>query len=219
MLERVVGWVADAVIVSQPDVAERFGSEAILILNAPVVQGTLIEKARAFGPTLSEAEVHPNGAARLAYIGGIGRARGLFTMIELLEELNRRQPTRLWLLGHSDSEDLSEATARDGWKHVDFLGLRPQHEAFGYVARSDVALALLLDEGGHADASPNKRYEYMALATPFVASDYDFWREGLPEDAGGSFVYPSAVAWPQSAIRSLLVTRSSSHPMARRGRG
>ncbi len=218
MLEKVAGSIVDAVIVSQPDVADRFGPKAVLILNAPVVKGALIKKALAFGTELTETMIHPDGAARLVYIGGISRSRGLFNMVELVEKLNNIRPARLWLLGHSDATDISRARELDGWKYVDFLGLRPQHEAFGYISRSDVALALLLDEGGHRDASPNKLYEYMAVGTPFVSSDYAFWREGLADDTGGLFVEPTDDEAPLASILQLLDNPTAAQEMAERGR-
>ncbi|MDX1439228.1 MAG: glycosyltransferase [Rubricoccaceae bacterium] len=215
--ERIAGRLVDAGIASQPNVVRRLGKKAVLLLNAPVVGGDLIDNALAFAETLSEEEVHPEGALRLAYIGGLSGPRGLFEMTELVARLNEDVPARLWLLGYSDPDDLEAARRQPGWRFVDYLGRQPQTEAFGRVARADIALAVLRDQGGHADASPNKLYEYMALGTPFVASDFPFWREGLPVKSGGLFVDPEDMEAIVKAVEWLVQNPEETQRLTSRG--
>ncbi len=206
-LEHVAARIADAAGDTQEDVRARLGPRALLIDNAPIVDGALMEAAAAFGAALSDDEVHPGGALRLVYAGGLSVSRGLLSMVDTVERLQATGPARLWLLGHDDPASLAQARARPGWAHVDFLGPRPQHEAFGYITRADVGLAVLLDEGGHRFISSNKLYEYMALGTPFVASNFARWRERLPTGSGGLFVDPTD---PEAIARAVL--HLAAHP-------
>lgn len=217
MSERLTGRFADAMIATQPDVLERIGSKAVLLQNAPIVDGELIEEAIAYGDAMSDDEVRPTGGVRLIYIGGVSIPRGLLEMVQLVEKLNDHLPARLWLMGHSDESDVKIASRLSGWQYVDFLGPRPQAEAFGRVARADIALALLRDEGGHAFANPNKIYEYMALGTPFVANDFPFWRKGIPEGAGGIFVDPTEQSAAFEAARRLIKQPTEASRIAEAG--
>lgn len=215
--ENVAGKIVDAAIASQPDVVERLGPKTSLILNAPVVDGQLIREAESFAKMLSDEEVNPGGAKRLVYIGGVSESRGLVEMMDLTERVNKIMPARLWLLGYCSEQDIERAEARSSWQYTDYLGPQPQAEAFGRVARSDVALALLRNVGGHADASPNKIYEYMALGTPFVSSDFPFWRKGIPPNTGGLFVAETDPDVVEQAVLRLLENTVAAEEIAQRG--
>lgn len=190
-LEFIVARVADAAIATQDDVQARLGKRALLIDNAPALDGPVMKGAEAFAASLDDEEVHPDGAFRLVYAGGLSVPRGLHSMVDAVAAVNAVRPARLWLLGLHDPDDFAEAQRRPGWQYVDFLGAKPQQEAFGYIARADVGLAVLLDQGGHRYISSNKLYEYMALGTPFVASDFERWRQRIPSGSGGLFVDPA----------------------------
>ena len=184
-LEGVVGRVADRSIAPIPSVRRLLGNKAVMIENLPVSQGPLVDRAYAYAETL------PNDAYfRVVYVGTIGSTRGLFTMVDALEIVNRSVPCRLWLIGPShDDTAIIEAKARSGWRFVDYIGKLPQSQAFGYVIKSDAGLVAIPDVGGNSQLSSNKLYEYQLFGVPFIASDFEKWRNSM-QVGSGLFVRP-----------------------------
>ena len=145
--------------------------------------------AYAIAETMAHSEPH----LRLVYPGLLNEERGLFVMIDAMEELNRATPARLWLMGLEGSEDIIDrARARPGWKHVDYLGLRSQAEAFAYMIAADVGLIVFQPEGDNQVLNPNKLFEYQRFATPFVASDFPVWRSFVKDIEAGKWVDPTS---------------------------
>jgi len=182
--ELVVGRIVDQAIVTQTDMQRRLGKKAILVDNAPISQGPLVDKAYTYARTLADDDCF-----RLVYIGLIGTSRGLFTMVDALDIANKRVPCRLWLIGPGDSGEILEARARPGWRAVDYIGRLPQSQAFGYVIKSHVGLITFPDVGDNASINPNKLYEYQLFGIPFIASNFEKWRRSV-RAVSGLYVNP-----------------------------
>ena len=185
--ERLAGRLADGTIATQPDVAARLGPRAVVVENAPFIDGALIEQAEAFAEALPEQP-----AFRAVYAGSLNRVRGLLTMVRAIAGVNEHLPARLWLIGRVEApEALREAEQLDGWQYVDLIGWLPhQHEVFGYVQRADAGLAVFQNEAGYGRISSNKLYEYLALGVPVIASDFPAWRDKVGAWAASCFVDP-----------------------------
>ncbi|MFD2370798.1 glycosyltransferase family 4 protein [Brevibacillus sp. GCM10020057] len=195
-LEAWAGRVFDAAIATQPDVAARLGQKSVVIENAPIAAGELIE--RAYAHSLSLPKPHE---FRVIYAGTIGRSRGLLEMVKAMEYVNELFPARLWLIGPvHNPEGLEEAKAQNGWKYVDALGSMPQERAFAYMIRADAGLITIRNIGDHAKTSPNKIFEYMRFGIPFIASNFAAWREKVGQVEAGVFVNEND---PQEIARAL----------------
>lgn len=195
-LEVIVARIVDISIATESNVQVRLGQNTLLVKNAPITKGDLIDKAYSFALTLSKQ----NDCLRLVYIGGISRIRGLFAMLEALAITNRETPCRLWLIGTISEDELAQAKNHSAWKFVDYLGLLPQWKAFGYVIKSDVGLVTYLNIGGHANAGNNKLYEYQVFGVPFIASDFKKWRNSIKGYSAGWFINPAEPATIASKI-------------------
>ena len=196
-LEKIVARMVDLSIATQPDVQNRLGKNALLIENAPITKGDLIDKSHSFALTLPKQ----NEFLRLVYIGSISQKRGLFVMLEALAIANKEIPCRLWLIGSGLDEELAIAKNHPAWKFVDYQGLLPQWKAFGYVIDSDVGLITILDVGDHAKTSPNKLYEYQVFGIPFIASNFSQWQNCLKDFEAGWFVDPTQ---PQAIANKII---------------
>lgn len=182
--ERGLSYWVDATLVTQERQLPRFSARCRLLRNAPVLSEALMARVRTQAASLAR-EARPY---RLIYAGGLSRARGLFTVLEALQNLNDRGvATRLWLLGPELEPCLEQAMRHPAWTHVDYLGLQSHETVLAHMMRADVGLAVLADEGDHAAARPTKLFEYMACGLPFVASDFPLWREFV-SDRGGLWV-------------------------------
>ncbi|QRG66240.1 glycosyltransferase [Brevibacillus choshinensis] len=183
-LEAWAGRVFDASIATQPDVAKRLGSKCIVLENAPISRGELIERAYAYSHSIPRTVEF-----RAIYVGTIGRSRGLIQMVKAMEYVNQYVSARLWLVGPvHDQAGMEEAKARAGWKYVDYMGSVPQEQAFAYIIRADVGLITICDIGDHAKTSPNKIFEYQRFGIPFIASNFAAWREKVGHVGAGVFV-------------------------------
>lgn len=211
--ERIVGLFCDGAIATQERVKERMGSRCILLPNAPIISGELFERAVAFSKNLE-----PGPGFRLIYAGAISENRGIFQLLEAIYQLNEKKPNcRLWLLGKVEDALLEQIKSHKGFKHTDYLGLKPQFETFGYMMRATVGLVPILDVGDHKNTSPNKLYEYIACGIPFVASDFNAWVSSMPGVKAGLFVNPIDTDALQAAIRNLIENGDIRQEMVKNG--
>lgn len=186
-MEKTASKYFDAVIVTQPQMLDKFGGKSHLIENAPILQNDLTDMAYKLSESISEDDK----VVRLIYVGGISRLRGVLEIIKVLERLNETHSFRLWLIGPcSDNLFLEELKRMNGWKYVDYLGFLPQEEAFAHMIKSDIGLVTILDVGDHSTTSPNKLFEYQRFALPFVASNFPKWIQQVADTESGIFVDP-----------------------------
>lgn len=179
--ERLLSRVVDATLVTQAQQVDDFGGRARLLRNAPLIDQEVCARAAA----RVSADAEERSYFRLLYVGSLTRARGGVNWLDALGQMNERGVVcRLWLIGPDDDGVVSELRRHPAWAYVDYLGLRPRGEAFGYMARADAGLAVLPDVGDHRDALPSKLFEYMAWGLPFVASDFPVWRSFVGDEAG-----------------------------------
>lgn len=175
-LERLAGRWLDAVIVTQPQLLDRI-PQAVVIGNPPLVDPDCARAAavrRAARWQLAGADE----PLVLGYVGGLSEDRGLLWMVDLVDALQESGPARLLLIGPQVNDDaLDRARTMPGWRFVDHAGELPQEEAFEQLADADLGLILFSDVASHRHIDPNKIYEYLALALPFVATAFPGWVE------------------------------------------
>lgn len=213
--ERLAGRVLQGVIATQEGVTQRIGGKCILIGNAPITKGAIIDQA--FRLSCQIAKGTP---FRAIYAGYISKNRGLYSMVQALEEANRNRDSemRLWLMGPCPNPtELAHAQAMPGWEFVDYLGELPQEMAFAHMIRSDVGMITILDVGDHAQTSPNKIFEYQRFGIPFVASDFTAWRSQLEPVASGLFVDPENPQEIAQALSYLIDHPDRAKEMGERG--
>ncbi len=185
-LEVFVSYVVDATFVTQAGQLKRFSKKTLLLRNAPHITEELIVKAEELACNL-ESKLN---IFRLIYVGGVSRQRGLLTMLDALEYLNRGACVRLWLIGPMSEELVKDVQNHEGWQYVDYQGVLKHEEVFAYISRSDLGLAMLNDVGDHACARPNKLFEYMAMGKPFIASNFHAWKQFIVPRQPGWWISP-----------------------------
>jgi glycosyltransferase involved in cell wall biosynthesis len=217
LISRLEAWLAHlaaGTIVSQRSVREAYGESVLLIENAPLTFGPVMDQARQDYRSLPRAET-----PTLVYAGALSVDRGLMRMLDLLVEVRRRHPWRLKLIGPFDSPELqSAAIGHPAWPHVDYVGHVPHALALAHIETATIGLALLADVVGYSRASPNKLYEYMLLGAPFIASDFKAWRESIGTTAAGLFVDPLDTPMIAAAANALYEDPQRLSAMAQAGR-
>lgn len=203
-----------ATVVTQPSVRQRYHPCAILVENAPLTHGPILDRAGQIYSQLPSTDM-----PTLVYAGGIRRSRGLDRMLELVARLNEIQPWKLKLLGRfTYSGALRKAETHAGWRYVDYFGHVHHSVSLAHIRSADIGLALLDNIGGYAEASITKLYEYMLMETPFVASDFRVWRESIDDTAAGLFVDTDDMAALASQINELIADRERYQRMQASGR-
>ncbi|QOL24419.1 glycosyltransferase [Thalassotalea sp. LPB0316] len=177
-LERLSSKLFDATIVTQLRQLNRFHN-TVLIGNAPIYS----EKVLPPKPPVSSK-------LALVYLGGVSQDRGVNYMLELVTNMNKQQPTHLYIIGPIINEKNSSQILHriQQNQYSEYLGELEQKRAFDYVQKSHFGLAVLKDVADYKYSDPNKLYEYMINGTLYIASSFKSWREKLEKDTDGIFV-------------------------------
>lgn len=211
--ERCTSYFVNATLVTQEGQLTRFSSRTYLLRNAPDLPQSRLERIQLHANKISRSE----GTFYIVYVGGLSKARGLFAMLNALAGLNRKGfNVRLWLIGPDLEGCIDRARAHHGWCHVEYLGLKPHDEALAYMMRADVGVAILSDTGDHRWARPSKLFEYMACGLPFVASDFQPWRDFV-SGKGGLWVRPDSAEELAHSLARLLTDEHARKQLGEQG--
>src|SRR5208337_3813453 len=108
----------------------------------------------------------------ICYIGTMGNAHGLETLIAAAEELQSSLPSALFLLigeGAEKERIMKLATAR-ALNNVEFLGQQPREQIPSYVSSADLCLVMLKKSELFKTVIPTKLLEYMACERPVIVA-------------------------------------------------
>lgn len=130
------------------------------------------------------------GRFLVSYIGTIGMAHGLDTLLDAAELLRERLPEALVLLAGdgAERERLEALAAERGLANVRFLGPRPRQEVAALVGASDACLVLLRPSEVFKTVLPSKMLEFMACGTPIIVGVDGLARELVAESGAGTYV-------------------------------
>ncbi|MEI2420495.1 hypothetical protein V6O07_09480, partial [Arthrospira platensis SPKY2] len=98
-LEKFTANISLAAIGTQEGVVKRLGKKAHLIGNPPRYNEKLIKKVNNLKSNLDLS----NESLRLVYLGSINKSRGITDIVNSLEEINKVEVTKLWLIGEMDT--------------------------------------------------------------------------------------------------------------------
>jgi glycosyltransferase involved in cell wall biosynthesis len=190
-LEKLAYILSDSFIVTQNTLIEKYGNEAFLVENAPVVSNKLLKKVnKNFAKNkLRKVEC----GIRLVYVGGISVDRGALDVLNGLAVINQSFHCELILIGPLSDDLLNEMKQHNAWKYVFYKGVLPQYEAFSWMKCSDVGLIWLRDVGDYSETSPNKLFEYGAMGIPFIATNFNLWKSKLDSYNSGVFIEPQNI--------------------------
>ena len=112
----------------------------------------------------------------LLYSGGINKSRGLFNMLELIEELNKLDSRyKLTLAGKVSETDLELAKKYRGWKYTNYLGLLSKDEIYEVYTKNSIGLILFNNVGQYFMAYSLKLFEYIQNGMYVIMPDFGDW--------------------------------------------
>jgi colanic acid biosynthesis glycosyl transferase WcaI len=128
----------------------------------------------------------------ICYIGTMGNAHGLETLIAAAEELQSALPRAMFLLigEGAEKERIVQLAAARGLTNIQFLGQQLRERIPAYVSAADVCLVMLKKTELFKTVIPTKLLEYMACERPVIVAVDGQARQIVEEASAGVFVEP-----------------------------
>jgi colanic acid biosynthesis glycosyl transferase WcaI len=128
----------------------------------------------------------------ICYIGTMGNAHGLETLIAAAEELQTALPSAMFLLigEGAEKERIVELAVARGLTNIHFLGQQPRERIPAYVSAADLCLVMLKKAELFKTVIPTKLLEYMACERPVIVAVDGQARQIVEEAGAGVFVEP-----------------------------
>jgi glycosyltransferase involved in cell wall biosynthesis len=147
----------------------------------------------------------PAGGVIVSYVGTVGMAHGLGTLLAAAGQLKDSRPDVTFLVvgDGAERQSLEERARREGLANVRFVGQVPRDEVRDVMAASDISLVLLRDEALFRTVLPTKMLEGMAAGRPVVLGVRGQALEILEASGGGLGVAPEDAGALALAVRSL----------------
>lgn len=165
-------------------------------------------------------ELEAEGKFVVSYIGTMGMAHGLETILEAAAQLRSANPEIVFLvLGEGAEKERIVASARElGLDNLRFIDQQPREKIPSYICASDVCLVLLKKSDIFKTVIPTKMLEFMACARPVILGVDGQARAILEEARGGLVVEPENAAALVDAIRYLAANPEIAGKFGRNGR-
>jgi glycosyltransferase involved in cell wall biosynthesis len=156
----------------------------------------------------------------VSYIGTIGMAHGLDTVISAAAQLQDTNPRISFLIvGEGAEKDRITALARNrGLTNLQFVPQQPREQIPSYIGASDACLVLLKNTELFKTVIPTKMLEFMACARPVILGVGGQARSILQEAHAGIAIEPENSAALVNAMRQLERGRETSRDLGRNGR-
>jgi colanic acid biosynthesis glycosyl transferase WcaI len=141
----------------------------------------------------------------ICYIGTMGMAHGLETLIAAAEELQTTLPNCLFLLigEGAEKQRIVDLAAARGLSNVKFLGQQPRQRIPALVSAADACLVMLKKNDLFKTVIPTKLLEYMACERPVIVAVDGQTRQMVEEARAGIFVPPEDSHALAESIRAL----------------
>jgi glycosyltransferase involved in cell wall biosynthesis len=154
-----------------------------------------------------------------AYIGTLGLAHGLMTVVEAAEKLRERKDIVFLLLGEgADRARLEVEISRRNLANVRLLGLRPRSEIPAWIASVDLTLVLLRDLPVFETVIPSKIFEFLAQERPVILAARGEIRRLVEEAKAGIVIEPENAEQLAAAVLEVRERPDEALTRARAGR-
>jgi len=156
----------------------------------------------------------------ICYVGTMGNAHGLETLLAAAEELQTALPRAMFLLigEGAEKQHMMELARERGLTNIQFLAQQPHERIPVYVSAADVCLVMLKKSELFKTVIPTKLLEYMACERPVIVAVDGQARQIVEEARSGVFVEPEDSKALAKAILNLVSEPERLRQMGLRGR-
>jgi glycosyltransferase involved in cell wall biosynthesis len=159
------------------------------------------------------------GRFLVAYVGTLGLAHGLGTVVAAAERLRHEPEVCFLFIGDgADRLRLEQEVARRGLTNVRFLGLRPREEIPAWLASIDLLLVMLRDLPVFETVVPSKIFEFLAQERPVVLAARGEIRRLVSEAKAALVIDPEDPDQLAEAIRQVRALPAEAASRAQAGR-
>ena len=161
-----------------------------------------------------------DGKFVVSYIGTMGNAHGLRTLVEAAEELQTAAPNVLFLLigEGAEKERLVSLVRARGLGNVRFLDQQSRDKIPAYICASDACLVLLKKNEIFKTVIPSKMLEFMSCARPLILGVEGQARQILEESRAGICIEPENSSELAQAVLRLAADAPLREALGRNGR-
>lgn len=165
-------------------------------------------------------ELNAEGKFVVSYIGTMGMAHGLETVIAAASQLRNTHPEIVFLMvGEGAEKARIVALAQErGIDNLRFIGQQPREKIPAYISASDVCLVPLKKTDLFKTVIPTKMLECMSCARPVILGVDGQARTILEEARAGLAIEPENSDALVSAIRYLAANRETARALGQSGR-
>jgi glycosyltransferase involved in cell wall biosynthesis len=156
----------------------------------------------------------------VAYIGTMGIAHGLETLLQAAAELKKTMPNVLFLMvgEGADKERIANRARSQGLTNIRFVGQQAREKVPEFICASDACVVLLKKNDLFKTVIPTKMLEFMSCARPLILGVDGQARKIMDEAKAGLFVEPENVSELVNAITRLANNSSQCETFGRNGR-
>jgi glycosyltransferase involved in cell wall biosynthesis len=156
----------------------------------------------------------------VCYVGTMGMAHGLETLLDAASQLQTQNPAVLFLLiGEGAEKDRIKVLAQSrGLVNIRFLDQQPREKIPAFISASDACAVLLRKTEVFKTVIPTKMLEFMSCARPVILGVDGQARTILEEARGGLVIEPENANALVQAILSLAGDRERARELGQNGR-
>ena len=208
-------------------VTPAFEDYLIRIWGVPPEKLSVVEngvQTDLFTPDVNSVDLRRQlGAERkfvVSYIGTMGMAHGLETLIQAAVELQKTMPNVLFLMvgEGADKERIENRARSQGLTNIRFVGQQAREKVPEFICASDACVVLLKKTDLFKTVIPTKMLEFMSCARPLILAVDGQARKIMDEAKAGLFVEPENVSALVNAIIRLANNPSQCETFGRNGR-
>ena len=179
-----------------------------------------------FSPSSAEANhrlrqrIGAAGKFLVCYVGTMGWAHGLETLLDAASQLQTQSPNVLFMLiGEGAEKERIKSTAQSrGLNNIRFFDQQPRETIPAFISASDACLVLLKKTDVFKTVIPTKMLEFMSCSRPVILGVDGQARQMVEEAGAGVVIEPESSAALVQAIGKLAAEPGLGHAMGQRGR-
>jgi glycosyltransferase involved in cell wall biosynthesis len=161
-----------------------------------------------------------DGKFLVCYVGTMGMAHGLETLLDAAARLQNQNPAVLFLLvgEGAEKERIKALAASCGLANVRFLDHQPREKIPALISASDACLVLLKKTDVFKTVIPTKMLEFMSCARPVILGVDGQARQILEAAGAGISIEPESSIALVEAIEQLAANPELGHTLGQKGR-